>query len=250
MDALLSGKPLGSENAKLIDDGIAAYNDAIARKTSGSPERLVNMLADSMRELGHQASRETTLSPRLVMIGRLLSNAAQMTNENNLELPIDEDEFNIVKGAGTLADVAQKYHDARQRLGNDLENISSKENRGAVRDLLMGNAVEKMIQQDKRLGQTITNTQIIMGKGLWEVKNLQTYTSDTATRRGIQPEDIQAILKKPNSTKALSIGTKIGNEVVKASMEDYNAAEKAMQKEMELGQQENQVEINPIQMPV
>ena len=250
MDALLSGKPLGSENAKLIDDGIAAYNDAIARKTSGSPERLVNMLADSMRELGHQASRETTLSPRLVMIGRLLSNAAQMTNENNLELPIDEDEFSIVKGAGTLADVAQKYHDARQRLGNDLENISSKENRGAVRDLLMGNAVEKMIQQDKRLGQTITNTQMIMGGGLWEVKKLQTYTSDTATRRGIQPEDIQAILKKPNSTKALSIGTKIGNEVVKASMEDYNAAEKAMQKEMELGQQENQVEINPIQMPV
>ena len=250
MDALLSGKPLGSENAKLIDDGIAAYNDAIARKTSGSPERLVNMLADSMRELGHQASRETTLSPRLVMIGRLLSNAAQMTNENKLELPIDEDEFNIVKGAGTLADVAQKYHDARQRLGNDLENISSKENRGAVRDLLMGNAVEKMIQQDKRLGQTITNTQMIMGGGLWEVKKLQTYTSDTATRRGIQPEDIQAILKKPNSTKALSIGTKIGNEVVKASMEDYNAAEKAMQKEMELGQQENQVEINPIQMPV
>ena len=250
MDALLSGKPLGSENAKLIDDGIAAYNDAIARKTSGYPERLVNMLADSMRELGHQASRETTLSPRLVMIGRLLSNAAQMTNENNLELPIDEDEFSIVKGAGTLADVAQRYHDARQRLGNDLENISSKENRGAVRDLLMGNAVEKMIQQDKRLGQTITNTQMIMGKGLWEVKKLQTYTSDTATRSGIQPEDIQAILKKPNSTKALSIGTKIGNEVVKASMEDYNAAEKAMQKEMELGQQENQVEINPIQMPV
>ena len=250
MDALLSGKPLGSENAKLIDDGIAAYNDAIARKTSGSPERLVNMLADSMRELGHQASRETTLSPRLVMIGRLLSNAAQMTNENNLELPIDEDEFSIVKGAGTLADVAQKYHDARQRLGNDLENISSKENRGAVRDLLMGNAVEKMIQQDKRLGQTITNTQMIMGGGLWEVKKLQTYTSDTATRRGIQPEDIQAILKKPNSTKALSIGTKIGNEVVKASMEDYNAAEKAMQKEMELGQQENQVEINPMQVPV
>ena len=250
MDALLSGKPLGSENAKLIDDGIAAYNDAIARKTSGSPERLVNMLADSMRELGHQASRETTLSPRLVMIGRLLSNAAQMTNENNLELPIDEDEFSIVKGAGTLSDVAQKYHDARQRLGNDLENISSKENRGAVRDLLMGNAVEKMIQQDKRLGQTITNTQMIMGGGLWEVKKLQTYTSDTATRRGIQPEDIQAILKKTNSTKALSIGTKIGNEVVKASMEDYNAAEKAMQKEMELGQQENQVEINPIQMPV
>ena len=250
MDALLSGKPLGSENAKLIDDGIAAYNDAIARKTSGNSERLANMLADSMRELGHQASRETTLSPRLVMIGRLLSNAAQMTNENNLELPIDEDEFNIVKGAGTLADVAQKYHDARQRLGNDFENISSKENRGAVRDLLMGNAVEKMIQQDKRLGQTITNTQMIMGKGLWEVKNLQTYTSDTATRRGIQPEDIQAILKKPNSTKALGIGTKTVNEIVKASMEDYNAAEKAMQKEMELGQQENQVEINPMQMPL
>ena len=150
-----------------------------------------------------------------------------------------------------LVDNAELLTDSEERvLLSNLENISSKENRGAVRDLLMGNAVEKMIQQDKRLGQTITNTQMIMGKGLWEVKKLQTYTSDTATRRGIQPEDIQAILKKPNSTKALSIGTKIGNEVVKASMEDYNAAEKAMQKEMELGQQENQVEINPIQMPV
>ena len=57
-------------------------------------------------------------------------------------------------------------------------------------------------------------------------------------------------MKKPNSTKALGIGTKIGNEVIKASMEDYDTAEKAMQKEMELGQQENQVEINPMQMPV
>ena len=100
------------------------------------------------------------------------------------------------------------------------------------------------------MGQTITNTQQIMGEGLWTLKNLQLFTSDTTTRRGIQPEDIQALLERPNSTKALGIGKNTVNEIVQASMEVYTEAEQAMQKEMELGQQENQVEINPIQMPV
>ena len=249
MDALLSGKPLGSENANLIDNGVAAYNDAIARKTNGNPNRLSDMLAESIRELSHQASREATLSPRLVMLGRLLSNAAQIANENGLELPMDEDELSVARGAATLAEVAQKYHNARQFLGNEPMDMKSLDGRKAVRDLLMGNAVEKMIQQDINMGQTITNTQQIMGEGLWTLKNLQLFTSDTTTRRGIQPEDIQVLLERPNSTKALGIGKNTVNEIVQASMEVYTEAEQAMQKEMELGQQENQLEINPLIMP-
>lgn len=249
MDALLSGKPLGAENIDLINNGIAAYNDAFARKTGGNPDRLASMLADSMRELSYQASRETGLSPRFVMIGRLISNAAKMANENNLELPLSEDELGLVRGAATLSDVTQKYYDARQFLGKEPMDIGSRGGRRAVRDLLMGNAVDKMIQQDKRLGQTITNTQQIMGDGLWAVGNLQTYTSDSATRRGIKQEDIQALLEKPKSVKALGIGISTMNEIVKASQEDYSAAEKAIQKQMELEQQENQPEINPLNMP-
>lgn len=249
LDALLSGKPLGAENQELIDNGIAAYNDAFARKTSGNPERLADMLADSMRELSYQSGRETAVSPRFVMIGRLISGAAKMAKENDLELPLSEDDMILVRGAATLSDVSQKYYEARQFLGKEPMDISSKSGRRAVRDLLMGNAVDKMIQQDKRLGQTITNTQQIMGEGLWNLENLQVYTNTSPTRRGIKPEDVRTLLEKPKSTKALGIGISTVNEIVKASQEDYSAAEKALQKQTELEQQGKQFEINPANIP-
>lgn len=244
LDALLSGKALGNEHEELISNGVAAYNDAFSRKTSGNPERLSGMLADAMRELSHQASRESTLSPRLAMLGRLLSNAAQMANENKLELPLDDDEFKLAQGAATLVDVSANYHKARQFLGKEPMDITSRDGRNAVRDLLMGNAVEKMIQQENN------NTQQIMGDGLWNLKNLRFFTANTATRRGIQSEDIQALLEKPNSTKAFGIGKNTVNEIVQASMEVYDDVEKAAQKEMELANQQEQPQINPLTMPV
>ena len=244
LDALLNGKALGNEHEELISNGVAAYNDAFSRKTGGNPERLSGMLADAMRELSHQAGRETTLSPRLVMLGRLLSNAAQMANENDLALPLDEDEFELAQGAATLAEVSVKYHNARQSLGKEPMDITSRAGRNAVCDLLMGNAVEKMIQQENN------NTQKIMGEGLWNLKNLRFFTGNTATRRGIQSEDIQALLEKPNSTKAFGIGKNTVNEIVQASMEVYDDVEKAAQKEMELANQQEQPQINPLTMPV
>ena len=244
LDALLSGKALGNEHEELISNGVAAYNDAFSRKTSGNPERLSGMLADAMRELSDQAGRETTLSPRLAMLGRLLSNAAQMAKENDLALPLDEDEFELAQGAATLAEVSVKYHQARQFLGKEPMDITSRDGRHAVCDLLMGNAVEKMIQQENN------NTQQIMGEGLWNLKNLRFFTGNTATRRGIQSEDIQALLEKPNSTKAFGIGKNTVNEIVQASMEVYDDVEKAAQKEMELTNQQEQPQINPLTMPV
>ena len=244
LDALLSGKALGNEHEELISNGVAAYNDAFSRKTSGNPERLSGMLADAMRELSHQASRESTLSPRLAMLGRLLSNAAQMANENKLELPLDDDEFKLAQGAATLVDVSANYHKARQFLGKEPMDITSRDGRNAVRDLLMGNAVEKMIQQENN------NTHQIMGDGLWNLKNLRFFTANTATRRGIQSEDIQALLEKPNSTKAFGIGKNTVNEIVQVSMEVYDDVEKAAQKEMELANQQEQPQINPLTMPV
>lgn len=243
LDALLSGKALGNEHEELISNGVAAYNDAFSRKTSGNSERLSGMLADAMRELSDQAGRETTLSPRLAMLGRLLSNAAQMANENGLELPLDEDEFELAQGAATLAEVSVKYHQARQFLGQEPMDITSRDGRHAVCDLLMGNAVEKMIQQENN------NIQQIMGEGLWNLKNLRFFTGNTATRRGIQSEDIQALLEKPNSTKAFGIGKNTVNEIVQSSMEVYDDVEKAAQKEMELANQQEQPQINPLTMP-
>jgi hypothetical protein len=178
------------------------------------------------------------------MLGRLLSNAAQMANENKLELPLDDDEFKLAQGAATLVDVSANYHKARQFLGKEPMDITSRDGRNAVRDLLMGNAVEKMIQQENN------NTQQIMGDGLWNLKNLRFFTANTATRRGIQSEDIQALLEKPNSTKAFGIGKNTVNEIVQASMEVYDDVEKAAQKEMELANQQEQPQINPLTMPV
>lgn len=246
MDALLNGKPLGRENNDLINNGIAAYSDAFIQKTNGNPERLADMLANAMRELSHQASQETTLSPRLVTIGRLIGNAAKMANDNKLELPLTEDELDVVRGAAVLGDVARKYHDARQHLGKEPMDMSSKLGKRATRDLLMGNATEKMIQQDKRLGQTITSTQQLMGKGIWSIEGLRVYTASSATGRGIQQEDVQALLERPNSTKALDIGKRTANEIVQASMEDFNAAEAAMEKERAIEQQQEQPDIDPM----
>lgn len=249
MDALLSGKPLGKENEQLIENGVAAYNDAIARNTGGHSERLANMVADSMRELSYQASRETSLSPRMVMLGKILKNTAKMADDYKLELPMEEDELKLASGAGTLAEVTLKYHEARQRLGNDLENIGKKRNKEAVRDLLMGSTVDKMIQYDQGRGQAITDTQIIMGQGMWELENLRVYTGDAARRKGIRPEDVKVLLEKPNSTKALGIGSGLGAEIARASSEDYAAAQDATRKEMELEKQANPPEINPVNIP-
>lgn len=166
-----------------------------------------------------------------------------MAKENGLALPLDEDEFELAQGAATLADVSVKYHQARQFLGKEPMDITSRDGRHAVCDLLMGNAVEKMIQQENN------NTQQIMGEGLWNLKNLRFFTGNTATRRGIQSEDIQALLEKPNSTKAFGIGKNTVNEIVQASMEVYDDVEKAAQKEMELTNQQEQPQINPLTMP-
>ena len=248
MDALLNGKPLGNGNGELVDQGVAAYHDAMDKLAQGDAKPLGEMVANTLRTMSWQASQETTLSPRNVLIGRLMGNAAQLAARKGVELPMDEDEMSNAYGAVTLAEVAQKYHAARQQLGNDPAKITSPDGRAAVSDLLMGNAVEKMIQQDKRLGQTITNTQSIMGQGLWSLENLRVYAADSATRRGIQETDVQRVLEKPNSTRALSIGQSMVNEIVKASQEDYAASQEVAQKQLEQEQLEQTTQMNPMQM--
>ena len=184
---------------------------------------------------------------------------ARVNNLKNVTVKIPLNSFTVITGLSgsgksslafdTLyAEGQRRYVEslsayARQFLGKEPMDITSRDGRNAVRDLLMGNAVEKMIQQENN------NTQQIMGDGLWNLKNLRFFTANTATRRGIQSEDIQALLEKPNSTKAFGIGKNTVNEIVQASMEVYDDVEKAAQKEMELTNQEEQPQINPLTMP-
>jgi hypothetical protein len=161
---------------------------------------------------------------------------------------MDENEFGAVQGAIMLAEVAQAHHAARQHLGNNIDKVDSKENRKAVRDLLMGNAVEVMLQQDKQAGEAISNTQVIMGQGTWSMEAMQKLTSRTNTRRGIQKEDIQALLENPNSTKAFSIGRSTANDIIHASDGNGVEAGQMMQREVELNEQMEQPQINPMNM--
>ena len=246
MDDLLDGKSLGSQNENLISDGIAAYNDAIEKKTNGNSKPLENLLANSIRDLSRQASRETTLSPRLAMIGRMINNAVKIADDNGLRLPLDKQDWSVARGAATLATLSQKYHSARQYLGQEPMDISSSKGRRAVGDLLAGSAVEKMLQQDKRRGQTITNTQMIMGDGMWTMDNLRVFTKGSPTRRGITQEQVKTLMEKPKGLKALVIAKNVADDIVSASMEVQEEIEKARQKELEVDQ-EKLPEINPMQ---
>ena len=112
----------------------------------------------------------------------------------------------------------------------------------------MGNAVEVMLQQDKQAGEAISNTQVIMGQGTWSLEAMQKLTSRTNTRRGIQKEDIQALLENPNSTKAFGIGRSTANDISHASDGNGVEAGQMMQREVEHVEQIDQPQINPMNM--
>jgi hypothetical protein len=87
-----------------------------------------------------------------------------------------------------------------------------------------------------------------MGQGTWSLEAMQTLTSQTNTRRGIQKEDIQALLENPNSTKAFGIGRDTANDIIHASDGNGVEAGPMMQREVEHVEQINPAQINPMNM--
>ena len=248
MDALLSGRPLGSEHDALIGQGIGAYNHAVEQMTQGNKGTMAELLANSIRELSRQAGRETELSARNVLLGRLMSNAAAMATEHDLELPMTEDEMSVATGAAIMADLSQRYHEAKQYLGKEPMDMTSRDGRRAVRDFMAGRAVESMIEEDHKFGQEIPNTQLIMGGGMWTLKNLLTMTSDTKTRREIKPEQVKAMLEDPKGFTAASIAQNLAKDLVEEAMEVQKLAEEAKDKELQAEQLLGQPQINPKQV--
>ena len=249
IDDLLSGKPLSEQNAGLVRSGFSAFTDAISRKSLDNSLRLAEMVANTFRELSWMASQETSLSPRLVTIGRMLTGAAKFATDNELALPLSKEEKCLAKGVATMADIALKYHNARQTLGNGSLDIGSQAGRQAVNDLLMGSSVDMMIKEDKRMGQGYTNTQKLMGVDIWSMDKLSGFTKESPARRSLNEEQVQELLQKPNSLKSMGTVKGIVSDILQASVEDQKEAERSYQKELAAGR-EKEPEINPFQTRV
>jgi hypothetical protein len=247
LSSLLSGKPLGSDKNDLLRDGMSAFNNALAQKTNGNDEPLADMLANTIKVLSRQSNRETNLSARHAMIGRLLANAARIADSYDLAVPLTQEELDLARGAKTMSDIAKGYLAARQYLGKEPMDIASEQGRKAVNKLLTGAFVEKMIQQDQAAGQTITNTQMLMGKSIWTAKNLEEMTGHCAARRAMDQEQLQAILETPNSLRTHAIAKRISDDVITESMGLQKQDTKSAQKEMTMKQQEKQ--FNLLQFP-
>ena len=98
------------------------------------------------------------------------------------------------------------------------------------------------------MGQEDLNTHLLMSGGVWTTRRLVLFTSSTPTNRGMQAEQVQNLLKNPQSLEALKIGRDVGSEIAQASMRVEEQRELARQ--MELGrnaEQLQQPEINPLQ---
>jgi hypothetical protein len=249
MDALLNGQSLGSKNDQLINEGVNAYNHAAEQLNAGNREPMEKMLADAVRELSHQASQETSLSPRHVMITRLISNAFRIAQNNDLELPLSEEELKFAQGATELGRLSQNYHAARQYLGKEPMDMNSPAGRDAVCDLLAGNAVEKMMREDMKDAQGIPMTQIFMGIGLWCVDNIKTMVSSSVSRKVIGQDHVQSILEKPDGFRAACVSKDMVNEILAETMEAQKESKRTPEMQRENVQELQQPDINPLQIP-
>lgn len=246
MEAMLKGEPLGNDYDLYIRSGVNLASQVSSDNASGNSKPLEDLLTDTVRDLSVQASKEPQLSERHVMIGRLISNAMGLAEANELTLPLDEAELAAAKGAVTLAKIAMKYHDARQELGSGPMDLTSEKGEPAVRDLLMGNAVNTMIKQDQLSGDVINSCQILMGTGIWSVENLAWMTNNSKVKRSIKPEQVEKLLEKPNGALAHKAAKSVNDEIILETEEDYKekmrSDERSAEREME------QPAINPVQV--
>ena len=249
MEGLLSGKPLGNEHNSRINESVAAYNHAVEQMSQGNREPMTKLITNAALELGKQASQETSLSPRHVMIGRMISNAMDLADNNKLSLNLDKDQWTIIRGAFQLSKLAQMHHNAKQLLGNENADLTSKQGRNAMRDLLMGNAVENMIRIDKTYGQEITNTQLLMGRDYMTVDNLTKMMSATTIRKSITGEQVKNILEMPDSYNSAKMAKELSTELIEIAQKGYDEYEKSKQLDMQkVNEPENQQQLASAQL--
>ena len=240
VDGVLSGRSLGSQHDRMIQNAASAYQNADVLRMSGNPEPMATLLANAIRELSRQASRENSLSPRHMMIGRLISNAVEIAEENGLNLPLNDNERYMAQGATQMAKMAQDYFDARQYLGRNDMDMTSPQGRDAVTTVMAANAMEKMIQRDHELGQTMTETQYILGRGVWTSETLKDMANHSDTRKRLTIQQLRKVLESPNSTDALTIGASVSQDIINESMGIQLADKSPKQRELTQQQQREQ----------
>ena len=232
MDTLLDGKSIGHLNPELIRDGTSNYSNVLKDMAFNNKKPMEELLTNAVKELSQQVSRETELSPRTVMIGRLISNAMLLAENNKIKLPLNEKETAMAQGAVTMARIAQNHHNARQYLGKEPMDITSERGRGAVRDLLTGNAMEQMILKDKSAGEFVTNTQLLMGKGIWSEDNLSQMTTHVLMKNDINQAQVGKILNDPKAVPAQKAATRIMDGIVSETLEQQNIQKQVVQRNM------------------
>lgn len=232
MDALLNGTSVGDLNPDLIRDGTMASTNAWSMQAQGNKTQLEEMMSKAVKELSQQASQETALSPRCVMIGRLISNAMLIAEDNKLDLHLTEKETVAAQGAINLSKLAQKHHNARQYLGKNPADLTSERGREAVRDLLTGNAIEQMILKDKSAGEFTTNTQLLMGKGVWSEENLAQMTNRVLMKKNITQGQVMKILSNPEGVPAQKSAARVMEGIISETVEQQNALKQAAQKDL------------------
>ena len=224
MEAILQGVSLGNDYDLYIRAGVNHARDVSNNNVLGNSEDLKKLLTDTVLDLSVMASKEPELSERHVMIGRLISNAMEIAESNEISLPLDHQEKAAVKGAVTLAKVATRYLDARQELGKGPVDMTTEKGASAVRDLLLGNAVNTMIKQDHldKVDQAEINTcQVLMGTDIWSEEKLMQMTNNSKFRRAIEPHQVQKILERPNSSLAHKAAKSVNDEIILETQENY-----------------------------
>jgi hypothetical protein len=239
VEGLLSGKPLDNEYDNRINESVTAYHHAVEQMSQGNREPMTKLITNAALELGRQASQEDGLSPRHVMIGRMISNAMSLADQHSLRLEFNEEQWATIRGAAQLSELAQRHHNAKQFLGQEPMDVSSKDGRKAVRDLLMGNAVENLIAVGKYHGQQTTDIQLLMGCGCLTVESLTKMMNRTQIRKDITEDRVRDIMEMPNSFDSARTAKQLGEELLTIAQEVTDTYGRNRQMDM---QRENQPE--------
>lgn len=233
-NGLINGQSLGNENNAVLRAGMEAFTNANNQLKEGKPGAMAQMLADAAVALCKAAKDQRSLSPEQIMTGRMLSNVMAVADENKLRLPLDQQQWADVKGAFTIAQAAQKYYDARQYLGNGNMDTTTEKGREAVRDLLAGNAIDRMLRNNADDNAQLSDIQALLGQGEITVNKLQQMTNNTSARRDITPEQIKNMLDQPDGLTAANMGNRVSTELVDGMMKEQTARRNTKQKERQV----------------
>ena len=249
MEGLLSGKTLGNEHNSRINESVTAYNHAVEQMSQGNHEPMTKLITNAALELGQQASREDGLSPRHVMIGRMISNAMSLADQHALRLKFNDEQWATIRGAAQLSELAQRHYNAKQLLGKENIDMTSKVDRNATRDLLMGNAVESLMQIGKYHGQQTTDIQILMGCGCLTVDKLTKLMSTTQIRKDITEDRVRDIMEMPKGFDSARMAKQLGEELLAIAQGAINTNDRSRQMDMQKqNEPENEQQLDPAQL--